>query len=347
MPVDLGFVEKCESWQLESRFFPSKVGGRPAWLDLKNIPKKEDLECEYCKNPCVFLCQIYAPYEEDDDAFHRILYVFICKDPSCCKINENGNLKVLRSQLNRFNPFYPSEPPIEKQNWRTDISTDSWCKTCCVCGISAPNHCSKCKIANYCCRNHQIYDWKHGHKQNCGNNVNISNSFLFPEYELVIESEEGINEDDEDCNEIEEKEMEKYKSMVQRNETGSFQAEKDNEDLVKMANADEDEVFARFHARIDQNPEQVVRYERNGQILYISGNTNIQNIPKCLSCGGERQFEFQIGVYLLYLLVKKSCMPKEKYAMEYIWKQDILSDKIDSSAENKNDSKNYIYSLNA
>ncbi|KAL2750103.1 programmed cell death protein 2-like isoform X2 [Vespula maculifrons] len=363
MPVDLGFVEKCEPWRLESRFFPSKVGGRPAWLNLKNIPRKEDLECEYCRRPCIFLCQIYAPYEEDNDAFHRTLYVFICKDPSCCKTNENGNLKVLRSQLNRFNPFYPSEPPVEEENWKTDISIDTWCKTCCVCGIAAPNHCSKCKIVNYCCRDHQIYDWKQYHKHNCGNNVNISNSFLFPEYELVIETEESTNEDDEDCSEVEEKEMAKYKSMTQLKETGFFQTEKDTEDLSKMANADEDEVFALFRTRTEQNPEQVLRYERNGQILYISGNTKIKDVPKCSLCGTERQFEFQImpqllnffnykdvinsidwGILVIFTC-KKSCMPKEEYAMEYIWKQDILSDKVDNSLKNKNNSTNYIYCL--
>jgi len=119
--VELGFLEKCDSWRLESKFFPSKIGGKPAWLDLKNIPDKKDLECEYCGDPCIFLCQIYAPYEEDANAFHRSIYVFICKKIECCKSNQNGNLKVFRSQLNRVNNFYPSEPPIEQKNWRTDI----------------------------------------------------------------------------------------------------------------------------------------------------------------------------------------------------------------------------------
>ncbi|KAK2581356.1 hypothetical protein KPH14_008122 [Odynerus spinipes] len=351
MAVDLGFLEECESWRLESRFFPSKVGGKPAWLDLKNIPKKEDLECEYCGNPCIFLCQIYAPSADDDDAFHRTLYVFICKDPNCCKTNESGNLKVFRCQLSRFNPFYPSKPPIEEENWRTDINADAWCKTCHICGIAAPYHCSKCKIVNYCCRNHQIYDWKQSHKNACGSNVNKSNNFLFLEYELVKEPEKIINEDDDDdddddCKEVEEKEIEKYKSMVQDKELESFHTERDIEDLSKMANADEDEVFTRFRTKIENYPEQVIRYEYGGQILYISGNTQIKDVPKCSICGGERQFEFQIMPQLLNYLnfkdtinsldwgilavftCKKSCMQKEGYVKEYIWKQDIVTDKI-------------------
>jgi hypothetical protein len=46
--VDLGYFNgdypawdleaDYEAWELSSRHFPSKVGGRPAWLDLSNLP---------------------------------------------------------------------------------------------------------------------------------------------------------------------------------------------------------------------------------------------------------------------------------------------------------------------
>lgn len=119
--IDIAFVKKSESWVLESRFFPSKVGGKPAWLDLKNLPDYNQMSCEYCKSTCIFLCQIYAPYEEDEEAFHRTLFIFICRNPSCCKANQNGNLKIFRSQLRRINEFYSPTPPVEIENWRTDI----------------------------------------------------------------------------------------------------------------------------------------------------------------------------------------------------------------------------------
>lgn len=56
--VDLGFVEDCEPWLLTNKFFPSKVGGKPAFLELKNIPKPETLQCKNCKEPLIFLCQV-------------------------------------------------------------------------------------------------------------------------------------------------------------------------------------------------------------------------------------------------------------------------------------------------
>lgn len=120
--VDIGFAEPCEKWILSSRFFPSKVGGKPAWLNLEHIPRAEDLQCESCKDPCIFLCQVYAPYEEDTDAFHRTIFIFVCKNPQCCRPNENGNVKVLRSQLGQHNKFYPSDPPVESEDWNPELS---------------------------------------------------------------------------------------------------------------------------------------------------------------------------------------------------------------------------------
>ena len=45
--VELGFVEEAEDpEQLTSPHFPSKVGGKPAWLDNAHLPRPEDTECD-------------------------------------------------------------------------------------------------------------------------------------------------------------------------------------------------------------------------------------------------------------------------------------------------------------
>ncbi|XP_043590851.1 programmed cell death protein 2 [Bombus pyrosoma] len=351
MTLDLGFVEKCESWKLESKFFPSKVGGKPAWLDLKNIPGEKILQCEYCKEPCIFLCQIYAPYEDSEDAFHRTIFVFMCRNVECSKLNKNGNLKAFRSQLPRLNEFYPSEPPIEQSDWRTDISVNKWVKTCYICGILAPSHCSKCKTVNYCCRTHQIYDWKHGHKEICGSNKKIIRKpeILLTEYEIVIEREDKKDTDDsikeeeeEEEEEGEEEEIKKYETMVQKGEAGIFQNEDMPNELLNMVNEKEDKLFSTFLSTVDKYPHQILRYDRGGNILYISEESKINDIPRCSECNGERQFEFQIMPQLLNFLdlgnplkcidwgilavftCIKSCVPKNGYSKEYIWKQDII-----------------------
>lgn len=56
--TDLGFLEECEPWLLTNKYFPSKIGGQPSWLELLNIPTIKDLSCKVCSNPCIFLCQV-------------------------------------------------------------------------------------------------------------------------------------------------------------------------------------------------------------------------------------------------------------------------------------------------
>lgn len=81
--VDLGFLEEIEPWLLTNRFFPSKVGGKPAWLDLANIPAVDQTKCPTCAETMVFLCQVYAPSDKHEHAFHRTIFLFVCKTGTC------------------------------------------------------------------------------------------------------------------------------------------------------------------------------------------------------------------------------------------------------------------------
>ena len=81
-PRDLGFLESIDpsdSWQLESRFFPSKLGGKPSWLNLKNLPSSSQILCPSCRMPRSFLCQLYANIDDKPDCFHRTLFIFMCR----------------------------------------------------------------------------------------------------------------------------------------------------------------------------------------------------------------------------------------------------------------------------
>lgn len=165
--VDLGFLEKSSSWKLESRFFPSKTGGKPAWLNLSEVPNLDEVLCGKCRKPCLLLCQLYAPIEDDEKCFHRTIFVFLCRDEECCDENNNNNFNVFRCQLERENAFYPFEPPTEEETWKPEIKAEKFVSLCRVCGHRSTNHCSKCKVANYCTKQHQVIDWKAGHKEEC------------------------------------------------------------------------------------------------------------------------------------------------------------------------------------
>ena len=104
--VELGFVEEAEDpEQLTSPHFPSKVGGKPAWLDNIRLPRPEDTECGTCRKPMTFLLQVYAPVPVNDSAapegaeYHRTMFVFMCRNPGCHGIGVSKSFKVLRCQL--------------------------------------------------------------------------------------------------------------------------------------------------------------------------------------------------------------------------------------------------------
>lgn len=69
--VDVGFLEETCNWKLHPRFFPSKVGGKPAWLDLQNLPIPTQLTCKKCSDPLVFLCQVRITFNITSE--HHIL----------------------------------------------------------------------------------------------------------------------------------------------------------------------------------------------------------------------------------------------------------------------------------
>lgn len=82
--VELGFAEEAvEPWRLRREQFPSKVGGRPAWLGECGLPGPSELRCGVCGRPCAFLLQLYAPLPDRPDAFHRGLFLFACRQPAC------------------------------------------------------------------------------------------------------------------------------------------------------------------------------------------------------------------------------------------------------------------------
>ncbi|XP_050298103.1 programmed cell death protein 2 [Anthonomus grandis grandis] len=347
--VELGFLEECESWHLESRFFPSKVGGKPAWLSLKPLPSAADVTCKKCLRVPTFLCQIYAPfYDSDttdkqqlDNNFHRSVFLFVCRNPKCNQANRSDNIIVLRNCLAKQNSFYPATPPEVKKD--TDFDIKMWAELCNLCGIYADKRCSKCKNVVYCCKEHQILDWKNAHKLQCSdglNDIKDNSGWLFPEWELIIESEdieeESINEQEA---------MEEYEKLKAEGKTGTL-TDIEESDLDAHAATDSDKVFSKFKKKVSEYPDQVIRYSRGGQPLFIAKEPLPDSIPDCEYCGGPRQFEFQVmpqilsclkeyeldwGVILVYTC-KNSCVGDSinSYKREYVFKQDVSNTDVPS-----------------
>ncbi|XP_073729336.1 programmed cell death protein 2 [Misgurnus anguillicaudatus] len=344
--VTLGFLEEAEAWQLLSNQFPSKVGGRPAWLSQLDLPSLPELLCEKCKLPTVFLLQVYAPIPKYDQCFHRTLFVFCCKTPACYTRNDSNCFKVFRSQLPRKNEFYPFDPPRDEmpEHVLEDHQVlGSGLKLCRLCGCLGQKACSRCHAVTYCCKEHQIIDWKPRHKKECANKVSPSSeeisSFLFPEWELVTEPEELPAKDEE---------PHESKSLDQKHMASLNDGLEDGElESMALHETQDSKVFQRFKDCIANEPEQVLRYYKGGSPLWVSAEhvPKEEDIPKC-PCGAKRIFEFQIMPQLLnHLKVDRtdasidwgtvaiytcmdSCDQGTKYSAEFIWKQDFAVDQV-------------------
>ena len=186
--VDLGFIEKTDSRLLKSKYFPSKVGGQPAWLSFASLPSQSELSCSVCGAPLTFLLQVYSA-RKLSRAFHRTIFIFICRNPSCSEKNSNRNYRVCRSQLPRVNEYYSSEPPdenvLEDEGETTSYTVPPLCR---ICGALAPKRCARCHKASYCSKDHQTLDWK-VHKKVCNTDEQTITKGVYTIYHLSTRAE--------------------------------------------------------------------------------------------------------------------------------------------------------------
>ncbi|CAL1545453.1 unnamed protein product [Lymnaea stagnalis] len=355
--VKLGFIEDDTDLRLlSSHFFPSKVGGKPAWLSLDPIPDFDDLRCQKCNSTTVFLMQVYAPLQMREDTFHRTIFIFMCPNTSCCTPEDSSNFRIFRSQLPLVNNFYSDSPPSEELTPNEDITifphAGLFQSLCFVCGIRGTKKCSQCKNTHYCSKEHQVLDWKSGHKQTClqeiKNDKKQSSRLLFKEYELVTEDEE-YSEGDSNNSKSDEERLLEYENLIRSPQLKELDGKYQAEDLEKSATAEteDDKLFLKFKRRVDTEPSQVLRYEKGGEPLWVSAHhkPSPEDIPFC-SCGSQRIFEFQVMPQLLnYLSVdkldssvdwgtlcvytcKESCSTGNSYKEEFIWKQDFHNSRV-------------------
>ncbi|XP_017149479.2 programmed cell death protein 2 [Drosophila miranda] len=344
MEIDLGFAEKRDNngW-LTNRYFPSKLGGLPAWLELEALPPTEQLQCQKCKAPKVFLAQLYAPHE-DDFNFHRSIYIFVCRNADCQQDHSAENFTVLRSQLALKNKFFSEQAAEDDGEPLPPIPCLK--KVCAACGCYAPHACSRCKTIYYCSAAHQRAHWS-DHKANCGSSNAVPHKPLsaieFEEFEIVIESNptRPVEEDHKD----DDARLAEFEALQASGNTGDLSnvSEAEMDKYFGNTAGSDDKTFRQFKKQIADEPEQIVRYKRGGEPLWITNTAatvadQLKSLPNCSQCGGIRQFEFQIMPQTLVLLKEefldwgvlavytcaKSC-PIEGYVEEHMVKQDVVS----------------------
>ncbi|KAJ3342644.1 hypothetical protein HDU93_001624 [Gonapodya sp. JEL0774] len=141
MVVHIGFLEEPEETLTvdldDPSAFPSKVGGKPLWLDPTNPLRASDVTCGRCGSVMPLTLQLYTPEHGGEDAYHRVVYVFGCKKGACFHEDPKASLRAFRTQLPKLNPYVgTARKPFEP--------------------------------VQYCGREHQVHHWTvGGHKEAC------------------------------------------------------------------------------------------------------------------------------------------------------------------------------------
>jgi len=322
--VTLGFLDDPEdAAELCSAAFPSKAGGKPAWLDLERLPAKEAVACGACGVQMVLLLQVHAPLSRvRASAVLRSVFVFVCR--GC------NTYRALRCQLPDTNPFYP--PDSARTATPALLSGARVAPVCDVCGCAGPLVCSRCHVARYCGQHHQRLAWNSGHSRLCAPNADPAAlhsvprdpGLLFPEH-IIVHDDEPLRDPPLSADPRTEAHVQQL--LAQHNAAtassslhteGEEEEEEDEErgvmSAVKAAEAAtvEDPEFHAFSQRMRRAPEQVLRYLHNVgaaedgdpllEPLWCASEGRPTAVPACELCGAPRVAEFQIMPQLLYLL---------------------------------------------
>ncbi|KAI8339017.1 programmed cell death protein 2 [Chlamydoabsidia padenii] len=356
----LGYAEDPET-PLTADTFPSKSGGKPAWLNPEHVLTVDQVTCASCEQPMVLLLQLYTPEDHPPEAFHRTVYVFCCKNGACVKQDWKKCFKVFRSQLARENPYYPPPEDSEDEDSNIDFIAKAFNapKLCVICGVAGPKTCGQCHAVNYCSREHQMVDWNMcQHKQQCkltqqrqdDDIERLRQTRVFTEKEIVSEPE-GKGEDGA--------EEEAQAAFSQQNNDSTTTTTSNalvpaGEETAEDSEVAVDDCFLRFQLKLQLYPDQVIRYDRveydmpDREPLWVQEGQKPTTIPDCPHCHGPRTFEFQILSTLLNFLgvshlatdsldwgslyvytCKRNCdLGDHPFAQEFIWKQDFSSDSM-------------------
>ena len=253
----LGFLERpIDVEALRRHHFPSKAGGAPAWLDPVRVPYEEELRTARGER-MDFLLQVYAPVDEEHSAFHRTIYVFV--SPHGGETHEAGGARAFRGQLPRANAYYDWNPTPNGGE---------------VNGLGAALEATRRRRC----------DWWDVSASECETTMRAPTR-AFEEYELVVETEERADENEEEL-------------LANATEVGADMSAEDLEAIEQEVVDKDMEQLATFHVMLHKDPEQVLRYcpEPGAKPTWpsVTHAPNTDNIPSCARCGAPRKFEFQI-----------------------------------------------------
>ena len=327
---DLGFLEEREeTTSLHAIYFPSKVGGKPEWLD-PSVNPKQMVEANETKRRMDFLLQIYAANDVEDslntNAFHRTIYVFTSIDGD--KVFEKGKVRAVRSQLARVNEFYGTTPaPRRGVRESDDLRVEEMIRE-----FEAKKRAIETKVKMTLSGGNGS-ESKEEEEEMKTKTKNENENTVYPEFEIVVEPESDA--DEASCSSMDSEGVvadtnddDNKKTSANTNKKKMFQSIGDEAitetDLKEIASGviDSDaQRLATFSVKLAKFPDQVLRYcpAQNAKAMWPSKSLapDDRNIPDCPRCRGKRRFEFQILPTIVSFIVPKESVELNDSSLDF------------------------------
>lgn len=115
---------------------------------------------------------------------------------------------------------------------------------------------------------------------------------MYREFELLLETDECNKEGENNVTD-----NDTPAETLPENVVGTMQDVPDAEFAQFAPIQQEDVAFGKFRSTIEPEPDQVLRYDRCGSPLWISGENclDTSDVKNCEHCNGARVFEFQVS----------------------------------------------------
>ncbi|KFV91595.1 Programmed cell death protein 2-like, partial [Eurypyga helias] len=293
--------------------------------------------CGECGRALAHLVQVYCPLE--GSPFHRLANVFACAEKGCWGAARSW--KVLRSQYLQAREE-GTQDCSTNQKQELNFAAKDWCDeaddwgfcdgaespACASLQLLGLNEAVSSALSREVeCVSH-FQQLRLSEARDGSGSLNIhppvseemvmATSSSAPEFQpfyiSVVDEEDYTGFLDTDHTDKLLKEYQQREGVdLEQLMSESFAGEGDNEKYEKSEVKSRDHTFHKFMKRISVCHEQILRYSRGGQPLFITcppANIN-KGIPACSYCGSNRIFEFQLMPALVSMLQSDSDLSVE------------------------------------
>lgn len=132
---------------------------------------------------------------------------------------------------------------------------------------------------------------------------NQKHNYLLAEFDLVTEPEDIADSNETETEDDEARRVKDYEAFLEKHKENAPDdlADVPDEEFEKYTGQiDDDKDFHKFKKRTNNDPDQVIRFDRGGTPLWITNKNQPKDddIPVCEACKSPRLFEFQVSYYL-------------------------------------------------